>query len=35
MKPLHSDEEEEEQLGAYQKELRRELTFNCAKFANS
>lgn len=26
MKPLDSDEEEAEQLGAYQKELRRKLT---------
>lgn len=35
MKPLDSDEEEAEQLGAYQKELRRKLTFYRAKCANS
>ena len=34
MKPLDSDEEEEEQLGVYQKELRRKLTFDHARFAN-
>lgn len=34
MKPLDSDEEEVEQLGVYQKQLRRKLTFYFAKYAN-
>lgn len=34
MKPFDSDEEEAEQLAAYQKELIRKLTLNRANFAN-